>query len=64
MARTVLHKLGTDLRFQVAFVLLAFAISSVVGLVTERLGAAGLVLCLFALVAAGAKLQHEKSLDR
>lgn len=65
MARTVLDKLGSDQRVQVAYVLLAFAVSLVAVLVTGRLGMAGLVLSVSGLVLAGIKYRHERvSLDR
>lgn len=65
MARTVLDKLGSDLRVQVAYVLLAFAVSLVAVLVTGRLGMAGLVLSVSGIVLAGIKYRHERvSLDR
>jgi hypothetical protein len=61
MARTVFDKLGADSRFQVAFGLLVVAASVVVGLVTESLGAGGLVLSVFGIVVGGAKALHEQS---
>jgi len=60
MARAVFDKLGADLRFQVAYVVLAFAVSLVLVVVTERLGAGGLVLSVFGLVLAGVKYRHEQ----
>jgi uncharacterized membrane protein len=61
MARAVYHKLGSDLRFKVAYVLLAIAISLVVVLVTGSLGTGGLVASALAFVSAGAKYQHEQA---
>jgi len=65
MARTVLDRLGSDLRIQVACALFAVAVSLVVVLVTRSVGAGGLVLSVFGLVLAGVKYRHEQvSLDR
>jgi hypothetical protein len=61
VTRTVFHKLGTDLKLQVAVVLLAVAASVVVLLVTESLGASALVLSVFGIVVGGAKAWHEQS---
>jgi uncharacterized membrane protein len=61
MARTVFHKLGSDLRFQVAYVLLAVAVSLVVVLVTGSPGTGGLVASALAFVSAGAKYRHEQA---
>jgi hypothetical protein len=65
MGRTVFHKLGSDLRFQVAYALVAIAISLVVVLVTGRPGWGGLMLSASTFVIAGAKYRHEQaSLNR
>jgi hypothetical protein len=60
MVCTVVDELGTDWRFQVAFVLLGVAISIAVGLITERLSASGLGLSVTGLVLGGAKYRHER----
>lgn len=65
MARTVLDRLGSDLRVRVACVLLAVVASLVVALIAGRPGPGGLVLSVFALVLAGARYRHEQaSTDR
>lgn len=61
MVRTLFRKLGTDLRFQVAFLLLVVLLSVVVGLVTERVVTGFMVLNVFSIVVGGAKYREERS---
>lgn len=63
MARTLFRKLGTDSRFQVAFLLLVVVLSVVVGLVTERVVAGFMVLNVFSIVVGGAKYWQERSVS-
>lgn len=55
------RNLATDLRFQAAFLLLGVAISVPVGLVTESLGWAVVVVSTFSVVMGLGKLQQAKS---
>jgi len=61
MAHAVVHKLGTDWRFRLAFLLLGVAISVPVGLVTEKLGAAAIVVAAFSMVVGLCKYRYERS---
>lgn len=64
MARTVAHRLGTDLRFQMGFLLLGVVIAVSVGLITDKLGAVGLVLGLFSIVVGLCKSRNERPPSR
>jgi hypothetical protein len=62
MIPVVFRNLGTDPRFQVTFVLLGLVISVVVGLISDSVGAAGIVLSIFGMVLGFAKYRQERSL--
>jgi hypothetical protein len=64
MARTFAHKLATDRRFWMAFVLLGVVISVPVGLVTGRLGAAGIVISTFSMTASLCQMREERLANR
>jgi hypothetical protein len=57
----MIRNLATDLRFQVAFLLLGVAISVPVGLVTESLGWAVVVVSTFSIVMGLCKHQQARS---
>jgi hypothetical protein len=60
VARTAAHKLGTDWRFQVAFLLVGVAIAVPVGLVTGRLVEGVLVLNVFTILFSLVKYREER----
>lgn len=57
----MIHNLATDLRFQVVFLLLGVAISVLVGLATQSLGWAVVVVSTFSIVVGLCKHQQAKS---
>jgi hypothetical protein len=60
MARTVVHKLGTDLRFRLAFLLVGVAIAVPVGLVTGKLANATIVTSVFIILSGLAGYREER----
>lgn len=61
MAHTVFQRLGTDLRFQIAFLLVGVAISVAVGLLTGRLAYAALLVNAFNMVVVVARYRQQRS---
>jgi hypothetical protein len=60
MARTFAHKIATDWRFRGMFLLLGIAIAVPVGLATDELPAATIVVSVFSMVAGGIEYHHER----
>jgi hypothetical protein len=60
MARTVAHKLGTDSKFQAAFLMIGIAIAIPVGIVTKNVAAASVVVSVFVLLLGLARYREER----